>query len=264
VPEYVFAVRKRVGQFEKDRSASSAHQVGQEESKGVSRALDGVTMSLKIHRFYDPFLKSNLLLKTAFAKLAAKASSSQCVCHNPYNKKSSSVICRCRFQNLSVLETRRRTCTTYMSFKEAQALPFTSEHQPSLKESLLRIATATKRRKAVAKSKLGAAWVATTLAYNITNLKNKSAFKIASAIRVRAVEDYNTYSKPRCIYSQFAVSQMKPPSPLVLPDCLDSTVPTTTKEEVQKHRALAKDRLRDAAESTIFICGMAPLDYDDP
>jgi hypothetical protein len=57
---------------------------------------------------------------------------------------------------------------------------------------------------------------------------------------------------------------MKPPSPIVIPDNLDSTVPTMTKEEMQKYRALAKDMLRDASESTIFACGMAPLDYDDP
>ena len=56
----------------------------------------------------------------------------------------------------------------YMSFEEAQALPFTSQHQPSLQESLLRIATGTKRREAGAKSKLGAARVATTLSPNIT------------------------------------------------------------------------------------------------
>jgi hypothetical protein len=37
-----------------------------------------------------------------------------------------------------------------------------------------------------------------------------------------------------------------------------------TKEEMQKYRVLAKDRLRDAMESLIFICGMAPLDSDDP
>jgi hypothetical protein len=49
VPEYVFAGRKCVVPFEKDRPASSAYQVGQEESRGVSRALDGFTMSLKMH-----------------------------------------------------------------------------------------------------------------------------------------------------------------------------------------------------------------------
>ena len=56
VPEYVFAARKCTVPFEKDRPASSAHQVGQEESRGVSGALDGVTMSLKMHIFYDSIL----------------------------------------------------------------------------------------------------------------------------------------------------------------------------------------------------------------
>jgi len=120
----------------------------------------------------------------------------------------------------------------YMSFKEAHALPFTSEHKPSLKESILRIAAAAKKREAIAISKLGAARLATSLSPNITKLKNTTAFKIASAIRVRGVVDCKTCSKPRCIYSQSVVSQMKPPSSLVLPDNHDSTVPTMTKEEI--------------------------------
>ena len=35
-----------------------------------------------------------------------------------------------------------------MRFEEAQAFPYTSEHQPSLKEPLLRIAAAAKKREA--------------------------------------------------------------------------------------------------------------------
>ncbi len=42
------------------------------------------------------------------------------------------------------------------------------------------------------------------------------------------------------------------------------TMPLVTKEEITNYRAVAKDRLRDAMESTIFVCGMAPLDTDDP
>jgi hypothetical protein len=37
-----------------------------------------------------------------------------------------------------------------------------------------------------------------------------------------------------------------------------------TKEDIQNYRALAKDSLRDATELTIFVCGMAPLEFDDP
>ena len=69
-----------------------------------------------------------------------------------------------------------------MSFEEAQALPFTFEHQPSLKEANFRIAVVTKRREDVAESKLGAARVASNLPHNVTKLKNKSTFKIVFAI----------------------------------------------------------------------------------
>jgi hypothetical protein len=65
-----------------------------------------------------------------------------------------------------------------MSFEEAQVLPFTFEHQPSIKTTTLRIATAAKKREAIARSELGAARVATSLSSNITKLKNKNAFKI--------------------------------------------------------------------------------------
>ena len=41
-------------------------------------------------------------------------------------------------------------------------------------------------------------------------------------------------------------------------------MPPVTKEEIKSYRAVAKDRLSDAIESTIFVCGMAPLDPDDP
>ncbi len=62
----------------------------------------------------------------------------------------------------------------YMSFEEAQLLPFTVEHQPSLKATTLRFVDDAKTRDAVARSKLGAARVATSLSNNITKLKNKT------------------------------------------------------------------------------------------
>ncbi len=36
------------------------------------------------------------------------------------------------------------------------------------------------------------------------------------------------------------------------------------KEEIKAYRVVAKDRLHDATESPIFVCGMAALDSDDP
>jgi hypothetical protein len=66
----------------------------------------------------------------------------------------------------------------YMSFEEAQVLPFDSEHQPSLKATTLRIDTATKRRETLARAKRGAARVATSLSHNITELNNQIVFNI--------------------------------------------------------------------------------------
>ncbi len=33
---------------------------------------------------------------------------------------------------------------------------------------------------------------------------------------------------------------------------------------MQNYRSMSRDMLQDATESTIFVCGMAPLDADDP
>jgi hypothetical protein len=37
-----------------------------------------------------------------------------------------------------------------------------------------------------------------------------------------------------------------------------------TEAEVKRYITMAKDRLQDAIENTLFICGMAPLDPDNP
>ena len=41
-------------------------------------------------------------------------------------------------------------------------------------------------------------------------------------------------------------------------------MPLVTKEEMHNYRAVAKDMSRESMESPIFVCGMAPLDSDDP
>jgi len=99
---------------------------------------------------------------------------------------------------------------------------------------------------------------------SITKLKNKPNFKIEVAAKVRGVVDCNNCRKPRCIYSHAVVSLIKPPlnTPNNLNCQRDKTPPTT--EDVHQYQAMAKGRLIDATESTIFICGMAPLDPDDP
>ena len=39
---------------------------------------------------------------------------------------------------------------------------------------------------------------------------------------------------------------------------------TPTSEEVKQYMVFAKAKLVDATESLIYMCGMAPLDPDDP
>ena len=70
--------------------------------------------------------------------------------------------------------------------------------------------------------------------------------------------------KPRCIYSLFAVSQMKPLPPHVIQPIHDNIAPIVSKQYMLNYRAMARDRSRDAMESIIFVCGMAPLDSDYP
>ena len=55
---------------------------------------------------------------------------------------------------------------------------------------------------------------------------------------------------------------MKPPLPPANPDntAPDRAPPTDTKEQYHK---MAKDRLHDAMESPIFMCGMSPLSPED-
>ena len=95
-------------------------------------------------------------------------------------------------------------------------------------------------------------------------MKNKSPFKIATTLRACGVVDCKSCLKPRCIYSLFVVSQMKPSSPHVIQSNHDQIAPIVSKEETQNYRDLAKDKLRDAMESIIFVCGMAPMYSDDP
>jgi hypothetical protein len=138
-----------------------------------------------------------------------------------------------------------------MSFADAQRLQFTGERQPSLAPSLLRKDIVAKKEQALERAKLGSSRVVHTLAPNITKLKNKANFNIASASRVRGSVVCNN------IYSQNGVSHLKPPLPH---DGMESA----SADEVQKKKAMAKDKLLDAMKSIIFMCGMAPLDLDDP
>ena len=50
--------------------------------------------------FMIQFFKQSLFEIIASAKLAKRASSSLCVCHNRCTRKSCNILCRCRFVNL--------------------------------------------------------------------------------------------------------------------------------------------------------------------
>jgi hypothetical protein len=113
-----------------------------------------------------------------------------------------------------------------------------------------------KKKKYVAAQQLGASRCA--LDPNISKLKNKSYFKIDVASKARGVVGCINCMKPRCIYSLSAVSQMKAPLP---PPNSDNVSTGATSQE---YISFVKERLVDAMDSTIFSCGMAPLDPDDP
>ena len=87
----------------------------------------------------------------------------------------------------------------YMAFAEAQILPFTGEHQPSLVETAERIVVVAKRNEAsIVASRLAPSRVTHTLA-PIIQLKNRSNFKTAAITIVRGVLVCNTCFRPRCI-----------------------------------------------------------------
>ena len=53
--------------------------------------------------------------------------------------------------------------------------------------------------------------------------------------------------------------------PLISTPCNDHIqTSTVTSEEVKQYVSMVKGRLQVAIESPIFICGMAPLDPNDP
>ena len=57
---------------------------------------------------------------------------------------------------------------------------------------------------------------------------------------------------------------MRPPPPRLSPDNATRLEAPVTPEEVRQYMAMARGKLQDATESPIYICGMAPLDPDDP
>jgi hypothetical protein len=154
----------------------------------------------------------------------------------------------------------KSTDLEYLSFAEAQRLTFTNKYQPSLEPIALR-AAARKKKTQAATRPLPSSRFASDLC--VTKLKNITSFPIGIAARVRGVAECNNCSKPRCIYSLAAWTQMKPPPRHSTDNHTTSEVPCTN-EEVHQYMTMAKGTLIDAMESSISICDMAPSDHDDP
>ena len=127
----------------------------------------------------------------------------------------------------------------------------------------MRLANEANKKHIALASTLEVGRLASSQAVQITNLKNNTAIKIAIPARVPCVVDCNDCLKPRCMFSLSAVSQIKPPLPPTIQNNSDGIV-LTPAIEMQKYRAMARDKSHDATESTIFVCGMAPMDADDP
>ena len=154
----------------------------------------------------------------------------------------------------------KSTDLEYLSFTEAQRLPFTNKYQPSLEPIPLR-AAARKKKTQAAIHPLAPSQFASDLF--VTKLKRITGFPIGIAVRVRGVVECKKCSKLRCIYSLAALAHMKPSPRHLTDNHITSEVPCTY-EEVQHYMTMAKGRLIDAMESSIFIFGMAPLDHDYP
>ena len=93
--------------------------------------------------------------------------------------------------------------------------------------------------------------------------KRKQISRLASHSKFVAWFGFRNYHKPRCIYSNSAISQMKPP--LQTPSFEDDTSSAqSTSQEVQHYQSMVKDRLHDSIEYSIYLCGMDALNHDDP
>jgi hypothetical protein len=127
-----------------------------------------------------------------------------------------------------------------ISFQEAHILPLTNKHQSSLASVALRVVD--REKKKVASRQIPTSEVAQDPI--ITKLKNKSNFKIGVATKVRGVVKGKNCHKPRCIFSQSAISEMQLP---LLPRSLEKTPSEPpTPHQMHEYRAMFKDKLHDA------------------
>ena len=85
---------------------------------------------------------------------------------------------------------------------------------------------------------------------------SKQVNKAFTVSHVRGVVECNECMKPRCVFSVDAPNRMKPTTGI------DGIEPT--REEIKACREYAVEQLEVAMGNPIYICGMQPLEPDNP
>jgi hypothetical protein len=138
-------------------------------------------------------------------------------------------------------DTISRTDMHYMSFEEAVKEAFTDIHQPSLRG----------RRRANNSSTVG------QVAIGDRELRSSESdqHKITQGKFIRGIVTCKDCAKPRCLYSITSPNRMKP-----LP-ANGGSEPTA--EAIRLCRQFAMQKLEEAQDHDLYVCGMQPFDADD-
>ena len=164
----------------------------------------------------------------------------------------------------------------YLSLEDTMKLPFTDEHQPSKKSktaaavekdsSTIGATPPATRGRGRGRSRgrgrgrrgrsapvpaAAPVCVAPPISSTFQKTPNRS-FPLGVVLRLRGLVHCKECQKPRGIYSQQAVQNMKP------------IAAEYTAEEARECIGIAEQALADAANSEIFMCGMQPLDEGSP
>ena len=117
-------------------------------------------------------------------------------------------------------------------------MPFTAKHQPSLELRSARSRSAT---------------VVDGVA--VAGRETDSINKTIRHNHIRGVVECKECQKPRCLFSIDAPNRMKPTT-------IDGVEPTN--EEIKACREYAMQQLEAASENPLYVCGMQPLEPDNP
>ena len=130
----------------------------------------------------------------------------------------------------------------YMSFEEAVLHPYSDMHQPSLQN---------RRRN----DNLAIGGVALGDREPRSAPENEQNNKLAQARFIRGVVHCKDCMKPRCLYSETSPSRMKP---VVVNGATEPTA-----HAIRMCREYAIQKLEEAQDNDLYVCGMQPLDADD-